>query len=411
MERINRNFKYLTILNLCTLGIPLITYPLMTNTIGLERFGNIIYVQSIVAYFIVFVGLGFNLSITKRISNIDSKDEINRIFWNVIYIKFLQAIALSIPFIIICYYLNLDLVLCSLLYLTVFADVFFPVWYYQGIQEMKSITVVNVIYRVLSLVLVVAFINEENGVIIYALVFGVTPLLVNLINLFYISKRNGISLCSFDFSFCQLLFIETLPIFWGSITSIIKDRTNILLIGAFVGKSEVVIYDFIIKIISLLSVFFSNLTNAQFPEIAKNKSSRLFKKYLRLIVLTSFVIYSGSVAVLYCFSEEIVLLVFGSRDHFSLFAFLSAILFLLIPLRSISYQIGLGILISNGYSRDYSNNLMLSASLYVLFSVLLYFLGQMNVYTICLNLVITVILELLHRLWICRRRGVLYWII
>ncbi|EHH1111353.1 oligosaccharide flippase family protein, partial [Vibrio parahaemolyticus] len=334
--------------------IPLITYPLMTNTIGLERFGNIIYVQSIVAYFIVFVGLGFNLSITKRISNIDSKDEINRIFWNVIYIKFLQAIVLSIPFIIICYYLNLDLVLCSLLYLTVFADVFFPVWYYQGIQEMKSITVVNVIYRVLSLVLVVAFINEENGVIIYALVFGVTPLLVNLINLFYISKRNRISLCSFDFSFCQLLFIETLPIFWGSITSIIKDRTNILLIGAFVGKSEVVIYDFIIKIISLLSVFFSNLTNAQFPEIAKNKSSRLFKKYLRLIVLTSFVIYSGSVAVLYCFSEEVVLLVFGSREHFSLFAFLSVILFLLIPLRSISYQIGLGVLISNGYSRDYS---------------------------------------------------------
>ncbi|MFA0542216.1 oligosaccharide flippase family protein [Vibrio sp. 10N.222.52.B7] len=411
MKKINKNFKYLTILNLCTLGIPLITYPLMTNTIGLDRFGDIIYVQSIVAYFVVFVGLGFNLSITKRISTIENQKEISKTFWNVIYIKSFQSIILTVPFILICYYLNLDILLCFLLYLTVFSDVLFPVWYYQGIQEMKSITVVNVIYRIVSLVSVLIFISEDNGVLVYALAFGVTPLFVNSINLFYITRKNKISLSPFDFNYCRLLFLESLPIFWGGITSIIKDRTNIILIGAFVGTSEVVIYDFIIKIISLLSVFFSNLTNAQFPEIAKNKSSKLFKKYFSLIFLASFLIYFLSVSVLYSFSGELVSFIFYSEDYSTLFSYLSIILFLLIPLRSISYQLGLGVLISNGYSKDYSNNLMFSSLLYILFSFLLYCFDFMSIYTICLNLVITVVLELLHRVWLCRRRGVLYWII
>lgn len=62
------NFGYLTLLQICNLLIPLITYPYLINTLGKDLYGVIIYSQAIVSYLSIFVNWGFNISATKSIS-------------------------------------------------------------------------------------------------------------------------------------------------------------------------------------------------------------------------------------------------------------------------------------------------------------------------------------------------------
>ena len=49
------NFGYLTLLQICNLLIPLVTYPYLINTLGKNLYGVIIYSQAIVSYLAIFV--------------------------------------------------------------------------------------------------------------------------------------------------------------------------------------------------------------------------------------------------------------------------------------------------------------------------------------------------------------------
>lgn len=74
------NFGYLTLLQICNLLIPLITYPYLINTLGKDLYGVIIYSQAIVSYLSIFVNWGFNISATKSISiNRDNPKKVNEI--------------------------------------------------------------------------------------------------------------------------------------------------------------------------------------------------------------------------------------------------------------------------------------------------------------------------------------------
>ena len=72
------NFGYLTLLQICNLLIPLVTYPYLINTLGKNLYGVIIYSQAIVSYLAIFVNWGFNISATKYISiNREDSKKIN----------------------------------------------------------------------------------------------------------------------------------------------------------------------------------------------------------------------------------------------------------------------------------------------------------------------------------------------
>lgn len=90
------NFGYLTLLQICNLLIPLVTYPYLINTLGKNLYGVIIYSQAIVSYLAIFVNWGFNISATKYISiNREDSKKINEIV-SVVYIVKILAFKYSI---------------------------------------------------------------------------------------------------------------------------------------------------------------------------------------------------------------------------------------------------------------------------------------------------------------------------
>lgn len=55
------NFTYLSIIEIIGLLLPLITFPYLIRTIGAQKYGIIVFAQTIVAYLVMIVNFGFNV--------------------------------------------------------------------------------------------------------------------------------------------------------------------------------------------------------------------------------------------------------------------------------------------------------------------------------------------------------------
>jgi len=160
------NFSYLSILKFLEYVFPLITIPYLTRTLGVARFGLIAFATSFIGYFLLFVDFGFNLSATQEISvNRKNPQKIAEIFWTVTSLK---AILTVVSFIILTAIVfsftkfSRDYTLYLFTFGTVLASLLFPVWFFQGIQMMKYITVVQVVSRSIFVLLMFFLIKNPQ---------------------------------------------------------------------------------------------------------------------------------------------------------------------------------------------------------------------------------------------------------
>ena len=61
------NFSYLSIIEIIGLLLPLVSYPYLIRTVGANNYGIVVFAQAIVAYIIIIVNFGFNVSATRRV--------------------------------------------------------------------------------------------------------------------------------------------------------------------------------------------------------------------------------------------------------------------------------------------------------------------------------------------------------
>src|SRR5215470_2218422 len=121
--------------------IPLAVLPYLVRVLGIEGYGLIAFAQAFAQYFVILTDYGFNLSATKRIALArDNRQEVSRIFWSVILVKTLLmllgalvmgAIVLSIP------RFRADAPLYAIAYIAVVGSVLFPLWLFQGMEQMR----------------------------------------------------------------------------------------------------------------------------------------------------------------------------------------------------------------------------------------------------------------------------------
>ncbi|MFL0112886.1 oligosaccharide flippase family protein, partial [Tenacibaculum maritimum] len=62
------NLGYLTVIKVFNLILPLIVFPYLLQTLGSQKYGLVIFAESIVVYLVIFISFGFALSGTKEIS-------------------------------------------------------------------------------------------------------------------------------------------------------------------------------------------------------------------------------------------------------------------------------------------------------------------------------------------------------
>jgi PST family polysaccharide transporter len=361
------NFFSLSLLNVINYAFPLILIPYLTKVLGVENFGKYVFSFAIIQYATLFVSYGFDYSATKYVSiNRENKNKLSSIFINVLTLRILISLLCTVIIYVTCE-IMFDNLQDKKLYLNgigVFIGyALTPLWFFQGMEKMKFVTIINFISKVISTLLVFFYIKDKNSLEFVNLFFSVGSLISGVLSIFlavYIFNLKLIIPKLIDFK--KHLF-EGWSLFLSTIFMSMYRETNVLMLGAFTDYKIVGYYSAAEKIIKAIQSVISPFTSILYPffgrklnnENETDKMLSVFFKFTKYYSLLVFVL----VILLYFVSNIIIFNVFGPNFVNSVLNF--KILILVVFFGGLNYLLGIVGLINLGFEKEFTSSVFISS--------------------------------------------------
>lgn len=290
-KRLLSNFSYLAILEMFILIAPLITYPYLVRVLGRDLYGWVITAQITASYCTILIDFGFKRISARHIAtNSDDPVKMGEVIsailtlrWGLWLISFF--IYFSVIWLIPSYREQLPLFLYS--FLTTLSSVLFLDFYFQGIENMKYITIINIIVRGLFVASTFTVIKTPEDYVFVPLLWSIGYVLGGVISIWVAFHRHKIHFAVPCIDVLKHHLREGSIIFTSEAMLTIKDKLNYNIMGALIGMSDIVIYDIGSKISGLLLKPVTILSTALFPQMAKKPSVATAKKAMILIFAIS----------------------------------------------------------------------------------------------------------------------------
>mgnify|MGYP002602380963 CR=1 FL=1 len=351
-----------------------ITFPYLVRILQVEFFGAITFVQGIMQYFILFTDYGFNLIGPKEIAQQNNKMKKGIIFVNIFFSKIILLFIVTILFILILIILNMikdiDIKLYIISYLVVIGNVLFPIWFFQGIQEMRYITFVNLIARFISVFGIFYYVNQPTDYYLASFFQSITPLIAAICSWIIILKGYRDILVFPNKKMIKILFIKGWDIFISTIATNLYTASNVVFLGIFTNNTVVGYFSGAQKIILNMVQLISPIMQAIYPYVSQlsKVSTEKTLKFLKKIII----IVGGSCLIIslliFIFADIIVMILLGPGYEQSII--LLKILSFLPFVIALSNIFGIQTMLVFGLQRQFSK-ILVSASIFNTIVVLL----------------------------------------
>lgn len=161
---IKRNFVSLSLVLFANTVIPLITIPHLTRALGAEEFGRIAYIQALMTFVTIFTDYAFSWSGVKNISAVrDNEYKLSFVFCSIWAAQWGLTILSAIVLLLFSVISNAgseDVFLYTLGFIAVvLGNVIFPLWFFQGIERMQEIALIQISTRIFSIPAIFLFIS------------------------------------------------------------------------------------------------------------------------------------------------------------------------------------------------------------------------------------------------------------
>jgi polysaccharide transporter, PST family len=301
--------------------IPLITFPYLMRTLGIESFGLMSFMQNIFSYFEQLMSFGFMFIAPKDIAqNSEDRPKISAIFHTVVYSKLLL---LSICLCILCpLFLFVPrlvemkgLLLGSLTILL--ANALQIDWFFQGIQQMKNITYANLLARLISLLLLFTLVKSPNNIVEAILAVTLSQIMANIFLWQLAYRRYGLVFTPPQYKMILEQLRQGFSIFSSQfLVRFYSADVNLTLLGFLTNNVTVGTYALANKIFSLVVVVISPINTALYPYLAKLFSSdytAFWRQFDRISKYYAF-IFVGLAIGLFFESDILIKLISGSEN-------------------------------------------------------------------------------------------------
>ena len=369
-----KNFSYISILQIFVLIAPLITYPYLIRTLGAELYGRVILAQVIVSYCSIIIDFGFN-SVSVRYISIyrNVREKLSEIMSAILTIRLILWISCFIVYVLV---VCLSSACKDYLWLFILSfgltlnELLFPQFYFQGIEKMRYITVLNIIVRAVSIILIFLCIKNADNYFLVPVLTSVGYLIGGGLALYIIFVKDGIRYTIPSWKIMKYYFKDASLIFSTHLVSTIKDKLNYILLAHFVAMNQMVVYDLGSKITSLLSKPSEIVCTVLLPKIAKEKNIRVF----RLVTVVLFIGISILVFILNIFLPEIIQLFLKEEiDLLPIRIYSLAPIFL-----GVSIFISSNLFIAFGYNKYLLYSIFFTTGVYLFLLVFMYCNGRLT---------------------------------
>lgn len=312
------NYFFMTITQFLNSLFYILIYPFIINRLGVENYGIYIFDLSIVTYFIVLISFGFDLPSLSTVSknpnnNIIKSRVVSQVLSAKIYLFFLASL-FFIFFILLSTSNHHQILIYIIIYCQAIMFVLVPTWYFQGIQKMKIITYIQVVFKILSLPFILIFINNQDDLILFTIIMTSSVIFSGVTIFVYLIYFEKLNILFLPLKYTKQTIKESIPFFWSTSTGIIKQQSTNVLIGFFFGMNEVAYYDLASKIILLPQSITMSINNVLFPRIVNsdNIDSVLVKKIIKYeiyfgLFIVGLIAIFGKYVVIFLGGEKMIL--------------------------------------------------------------------------------------------------------
>jgi len=258
--------------------------PYLAHVIGVEGFGKIAFAMAIMVWIQTIADWGFNLTATRDVAqNRDNPEKVSEIFSNVLWARCLLmfvslAVLLLLITVIPAFREDWDVILVS--FLIIPGHILFPDWFFQAVEKMKYLSILNIITKLVFTIAVFIFIKESEDYIIQPLLTSIGYLISGIIALYIIVYKWSMNIHRPEIGAIWTTIKGSSNVFINHLLPNLYNSFSTILLGIFGGGGAVGILDGGNKFVSIGNQIIHTIERAFYPFIAR----RLDKHHVYLMI-------------------------------------------------------------------------------------------------------------------------------
>ena len=304
--------------SLLNLIFPLVTFPYVSRTLSVDGVGKYNFANSIVSYFILLAGLGISVFAVREGSKLRDNRKKFSLFASRIFTISIVSTVISYLALFLILILSTSLQKYSIAILIFSIQIFFTTlgvdWIYTIFEEYGYITVRNIIFKIISTLLLFIFVRHSDDYLNYIIISVVASTGSYLLNFFHAKKFCDIKIV-FNFNWKDYL-APILTIFASTVAIKIYLASDVTMIGFLKNEYTVGIYSTATKIYSIVSVMLSAVTAVTIPRLAMlmgQKRMDEYNKLLQQLINMVLVIILPGIIGLFMISRDVILIIAGEK--------------------------------------------------------------------------------------------------
>ena len=265
--KILKNYLYNLSFQLLAILIPFITTPYVSRVLHPDGVGQYALSQAIAEYFTLVGMLGVSLYGMRAIAFVrDDKDKTSIVFSEINAMRFLTMGVSSIVYIIYVVTLKSNDILYWVQFLILLFNMIDISWYYQGVENFKTIALRNISVKVLGTIMIFIFVKQKGDVPLYAAIVAGTGFVGNLLMWLGIKgqiryKKPKITNVMHHLKASFVLWIPTIAV------SVYTYFDKVML-GWLSNEVEVGLYESAQKMVKIITTVTTSLSTVMVPQIS-----------------------------------------------------------------------------------------------------------------------------------------------
>jgi PST family polysaccharide transporter len=299
--------------------LPLINVPYLLRVIGPEHYGLIAFSQAMMGYFVTLNDYGFNLSAT-RVLSVHRDDQALR---SELYST---VMAIKCSFCLLSF-----LTLCALVHFVprfhnnggvffasfgiVVGTMMFPQWFFQGIEKMYWISIVNLTANIVFTAGIYLLVRHPSDYLIAAIVQAGGKVLAGILGLVILFRTEHVKLIVPTIAQIRHRLADGWHLFMSSAAATLYTSSNAVVLGLVCGMTQVGYFSAAYKIFAAGQMLVSPMCQAIYPHVCAlaHRSSELAVNYLRkAMVVIGGITFVGGLLVL-LLAKPIITIAVGSK--------------------------------------------------------------------------------------------------
>lgn len=249
--------------------VPLLVLPYLLRILGPVGYGAIVFSQSLVVYMRILTDFGFNLSATREISIArDSPVQLAKIFWSTLTAKvclLVVGVVTLLPSVLLVPFLRAHASVIAVSGLALCGSVLMPQWYFQGLERIRDIAIIQVACNLFMMAGVFLFVHTPADELNAAAILAFPTLLAGGISLVVVRLTHAVRWHRPRVRDVGQTLTSSWHLFVSGAATSLYVNSNVFLIGLICGDYQVALYGLANRIAVAGTAVLSPIVQASFP--------------------------------------------------------------------------------------------------------------------------------------------------